>query len=188
MYGWHFLQKSGRLQFSPNTKVKPGQKLTITPPVKLCQRGYHASDSPIDALQWAPGPVICRVRLTGQIIHDTDKAVATERRVFWMADATMVLHEFACWCAENGLKKDGVTDKRCWEAIKVKRQWMKGEATDEELATAWNAVRVPRLPLPWNFAAWVTARVAVTWDAAWEAQNKKLEDMLLTLRNPASLN
>ena len=125
MYGWHFLKKDQKLQFPPHTLVTAGQQLTIDLPIELCSRGFHASKKPLDALKYAPGPVICRVSLSGKIVHDNDKSVATKRRVIWLADATMVLHEFACLCAEDALKVANVTDERCWRAIKVKRQWMK---------------------------------------------------------------
>ena len=47
-----------------------------------------------------------------------------------------MLHEFACRCAERALTSAKATDERSWTAIKVKRLWLKGEATDAELAAA----------------------------------------------------
>jgi hypothetical protein len=55
----------------------------------------------------------------------------------------MVLHEFACWCAERALKAEEKAgrkvDPRSWEALKVKRRWLRGEALDGELIAAVNA-------------------------------------------------
>ena len=51
------------------------------------------------------------------------------------------LHEFACRCAEGALRKAGVTDDRSWNAIRVKRLWIEGKATDTELAAARDAAR-----------------------------------------------
>jgi len=83
-----------------------------------------------------------------------------------MADATRVLHEFACWCAENALKQAKVTDECYWNAIKTKRAWLDGKATDMEL----DAAR----------AAWAAA-----WAAVRDAQNEELERRLMTLAPPA---
>jgi predicted hydrocarbon binding protein len=107
--------------------------------------------------------------------------------VIWWADATNVLHEFACLCAEDALKAAKVKDPRCWNAISVKLRWIKGEATNEELDAAREAARA---------AAWAAAREAAreaaraaageaareaARAAAREAQNIRLESMLRSL-------
>ena len=70
-----------------------------------------------------------------------------------------ILHEFACWCAEDALSHVENADERSWNAIKVKRAWLRGEASDAELAAAWSAAEA---------AAWSAARAAA-WSAAWSA-------------------
>ena len=119
----------------------------------------------MDALKYAPGPVICRVELGGRIVHEghyrrpCDKCVASERTVIAMTDATSILHEFACWAAERALNRIDNPDPRSVEAIQAKRKWMRGEITDAELAAAWAAA--------WDAAgdaAWTAA-----WTAAWAA-------------------
>ena len=67
------------------------------------------------------------------------------------------LYEFALLCAEHALTIAKVTDERCWNVIKVKRAWMHGEASDDELDTAWAAARD---------AEWVVARVLAR-DVEW---------------------
>lgn len=51
-----------------------------------------------------------------------------------------ILHTFACDIAEMMLllEREGSrkTDIRSWEAIRIKRLWIKGEATDKELQAA----------------------------------------------------
>jgi hypothetical protein len=166
---WHFLPADKRLRFGDRKLVKVGKTLRHDGPLKLCDSGFHASHRAINALQHAPGPIICRVTLGGEIIEDTDKVVAQERTVLWIADATNTLHEFACRCAEDALRTAKVDDVRCWGAIETKRRWLKGEALDAELAAARDTARA-------------VAR-AVAWDAARDAQNRQLTDMLLAL-NP----
>ena len=60
--------------------------------------------------------------------------------VLWEAliDAP-ILHEFACRCAERALSRVENPDPRSLRAIEIKRAWLRGEATDEELAAAWDA-------------------------------------------------
>ena len=143
MIGWHFCKNDRRLGFGDGRHICKGRTLKVKPPIELCKRGLHASKQIIDALSFSQGNIICRVKLSGQILYDTDKAVATERTVLAMASATKVLHEFACCCAERALKKAKVKDERCWNAIKTKRLWLKGKATNKELAAAgaaaWDA-------------------------------------------------
>ena len=93
------------------------------------------------------------------------------------------LHEFACRCAEEALREAGVTDDRSWNAIRVKRLWIEGKATDTELVAAWAAAWAAA-----RVAAWDAARVAAwvaAWDAArvaaWAATQSKHIKMLIAL-------
>lgn len=217
LLAWHFLAGTHCTGYDENIEVLPGQTLKIKPPIELCSRGYHASVRPIDALQFAPGAIICRVKLHGTVIEDTDKAVATRRTCLWMADATRTLHEFAIWAAEQALdliRKSGQTvDPRSEMALQVKRLWLDGKATDQELDAAWDAARTAARTAAWDSArdaawdaawdsardsawaaAWAAARDsaraaarAAAWDAAraaaWTDQNEKLEAMLLALEH-----
>jgi hypothetical protein len=195
LLAWHFLNDKGTLRDGV-TNVEAGQTLRVTGKIVLCERGLHASIKPLDALQYAPGAIICRVEMGGTIVHGDDKLVASERTVLWMVDATNMLHEFACRCAEGALtllrKKGYVIDPRSWAAIEAKRKWLKGAITGQELAAAWAAA---------GDAAWAAAgdaaRAAVevaAWDAVWDdsedaardaaraAQNNMLEQMLFELQ------
>lgn len=136
MLAWHFLQNNKQLRWGTKRKVRVGQTITAEGTLKMCQNGMHASKRIIDALQYAPGAILCRVDLTGELQHENDKSVGCKRKVLWMIDATKVLHEFACRCAERALQRAKVNDKRCHEAIRIKRLWLTGDATEEELTTA----------------------------------------------------
>lgn len=177
---WHFLPADRRLRWGSRELVEVGSVTRMTWPYRneddkedyhgpaTCSAGLHASRRAIDALQYAPGPICCRVRLSGRIVEDTDKAAADERHVLAMADVTKILHEFACRCAESALKATKVEDPRAWKAIEVKRAWLRGEAFDRDLDAASSAARA-------------TARAAArdaAWDAARDAQNQMLESML----------
>ena len=64
-----------------------------------------------------------------------------------------MLHACACRCAEDALSRIDNPDPRSINAIVVKRRWIAGEATDEELAAA-------------EADAWTAAQ-----DASWAAQD-----------------
>ena len=96
------------------------------------------------------------LRLPDDEVTPADKLWAVLREEF-IDDCT--LHEFACICAERALTLAGVTDERCWNAIKAKRAWLRGEISDDELAAA----RAAAWAAAWS-AAWAAA-----WAAAWSA-------------------
>lgn len=177
--GWHFLLADGKCRYGDGCKPVKGRWLRIPDGISpvMCLTGFHASLRAIDALGYAPGPVVEWVELRGEIKTDTDKAVARERKCLAKADATSVLHEFACWCAEQALladrKRGREPDKRSWAAVRTKRRWLAGKATDMDLAAAWDAA-----------GAAAGAAEAAAWaagDAAWDAQNCKLTAMLRNL-------
>ena len=178
--GWHFLPEDKRLRWGTKEKIHKGKVSRITGDLSLCNHGLHASKRAIDALAYAPGPIVCKVELRGEILEGNDKACATERKVLAIADATKTLHEFACWCAEGALKAERKAgrepDKRSWNAIKVKRAWLKGKASNSELSAAWDAAR-DAAGAAAGYAAGAAAGYAAG-DAARAAQSRKLTKML----------
>ena len=158
---WHWA-KALRTQYS-NEPIVAGQTLTATGPLSLCNNGMHASLCPLDALQYAPGAMLCRVELSGDVLTGNDKLCARSRKVLWIANADHMLHEFACLCAERALKRAKVEDARSWRAIEVKRLWLAGKATDAELAAASAAASAAA------YAAASAAASAAAYAAAWDA-------------------
>ena len=211
---WHFLPDDGKTRDfdgqRKRRKIKAGTVMAWPKPkpLKMCDSGLHASENILDALGYAPGSICCRVECSGEMLKQDDKLVCRRRKVLWMVDATETLHLFACWCAERALRRERKAgrepDKRSWEAIRVKRRWLKGKATDEELSTARataardaaaNAARDAARDAAWG-AAWDTARDAArdaAANAAWaaanaerEAQEKKLVAMVESARKEVS--
>lgn len=84
-------------------------------------------------------------------VSKVDKLWSVLREEFIPAS---ILHEFACVCAEYAMSLIENPDPRSMKAIEVKRAWMRGEATDKELAAAWNDARL-------------AARVWAAGDDAW---------------------
>ena len=140
-YGWHFLAEDRRLRYGAREVVEAGRTYTAEGPLSLCGNGMHASKRALDALGYAPGPWVCWVELRGERLDETDKSCARERPVLWMADATTVLHQFAVTVATDVLHLvEAVTgeaiDARCWQALAVKERWLRGQASDAELAAS----------------------------------------------------
>jgi len=171
---WHFLPSDRRLMYEPHTFVYPGVTLKTEQPPVLCECGFHASRRLIDALYYAPGPMLCRVKIGGKIIEDYDKLVGTERTVLWMANADEMLFQFAQFQALS------IIDK--WDAPEVVKQFLK---TGNPLlrSAAWSAASSAIESTAWS-AAWNAARSAArsaaritawsaadsaAWSAAWSA-------------------
>jgi hypothetical protein len=140
------------------------------PEVVMCETGLHASRRVIDALQYAPGPTVCRVtcrRIVDE--YKNDKLVCWERRIDWrIENADDLLRAFA--------RKAALSVIHLWDAPAIVRQYL--ETGDESIraaawAAAWDAARD---------AAWDAARDAA-WDAARAAKltefNTLLEQMLI---------
>ena len=193
--------------FTKGMVLRDGQPLVIgktyihTGKIKMCESGYHASKRITNALRYAPGAQLSRVRVWGDIQEDGDKLVARNRKVLWTIDATRILHLFACDVAEEALKRIENPDPRSFAAIETKRRWLNGKATDEELSAAWSAAREAwrtalnaarsaalaaesatwRAALAAQSAAVSAARGAVwsgSWSMSWSAYEKKLVAMV----------
>jgi len=165
-YGWHFLPEDHRLRWGSHEVVEAGRTYRVEEgPLVLCENGMHASEHALDALSYAPGPVVCRVELLGERLDDADKSCARTRRVLWLADATTILHEFACTMATDALHfaeaRSAWVDPRARAAIETKRRWLRGEATDAALHASENAA--------WSAAGAAWNAAGAVWNAAWGA-------------------
>ena len=163
--GWHFVAADRLLDAhyqeeidEETRRVAPGYVYTeVGGEIKCCARGLHASRLAIDALEYAPGPIVCRVALWGAVDELSDKLAARHREVLWMADATRALRLYACWCVRETPIGDGrkvwdlLTDPRSRAAVETAERYARGKATSAERDAAWAAA--------WD-AAWAAARAA----------------------------
>ena len=97
---WHFAASTLR----DGSPLPPaGIELPEIVDLEPCARGYHGSVRPIDALTYAPGPMVAMVRLHGVLIglgNPPDKHCASRRiGLSPYVDASVALREFARWCA-----------------------------------------------------------------------------------------
>lgn len=72
-----------------------GDALVHEGPIAICRTGLHASEHPFDALRYACGPMLHRVRCEGIEGRETDKLVCRRRTIIATVDATHLLRRFA---------------------------------------------------------------------------------------------
>ena len=154
LLGWHFCTEDKRLGYDDGREIIEGETLRVEGKPVLCKHGLHASERIIDALKYAPGPILCRVELSDGIVHGDDKAVAHSRETLWMFNATNALRDFAATVAEQTLMAERAAgrepDPRSWAAVQFVRDLLAGKIKEEDQDAAWAA---------WS-AAWSAARAA----------------------------
>ena len=144
---WHFVNDTLR---DGQPVPADGETLVHDGELRLCLSGLHASEDILDALEYAPGHTICRVRCGGKIKKSIDKLVCSERTILWRVDGSDLLLEFARWSALQVV--------HLWQPPDVVLRYLKtGDESIREAAgaAAWDAARA---------AAWDAARAAA-WDA-----------------------
>ncbi len=149
----------------------------------MCESGLHASERLIDALQYAPGPIICRVECGGEIERDTDKLICRERTILWrVEDGGTLLKEFARKCA--------LDVAHLWDMPAIVRQYLEtGDKTASAAArdAASAAARAAASATAWATASAAARDAARAWDAARDAAWAKQNDMLTALVEAAAL-
>ena len=144
---WHFLANDRRFGHDDGNIAAPGYVYSVEGPIKLCEWGLHASERAIDALQYAPGNMIGRVVLSGEIIRGDDKLVATHREYLWIADAEETLRSFARWSALQVI--------HLWNAPDIVRRYL--ESGDKSLRLVANSAAYSAANSAANSAAYSAA-------------------------------
>ena len=70
--GWWFAPQNNKLGYEDNRNIKIGRTHKVRGKIVPCVNGLHLSKRVIDALKYAPGPVIYRVKGSGQIVPHGD--------------------------------------------------------------------------------------------------------------------
>lgn len=125
--GWYFARESKKLNYGDNRLIEIGKTHRVRGELELCSHGLHASERAIDALGFAPGPIVYRVQLHGTILRSDDKACATARTyIAGGIDATETLRGFSRWCA--------LEVAHLWDMPPIVRQYL--ETGDETIRDA----------------------------------------------------
>ena len=157
IYGWHFLYEGHKLR-DGTTTPKNGKWLEVQNPV-ICERGLHGSLTPYDALQYAPGPILCLCEFSEPAEQHDNKFVSSRRRIIARMDTTEMLRYYA--------RMKALSVVHLWDAPEVVLDYlMTGDKSIRlvALSEAWSAAR----SATWSAAeaaAWSAARSAA-WSAA----------------------
>ena len=194
MLGWWFANNRGVLPHGDGRTVVVGATLTVRGVIVPCANGLHAAAHVFDALSYAPGSTLYRVRLGGVIRahgQPVDKYAASKRTYLGRINAEVLLRQFARACALRAVE-------RHWPGVpqvvvdylrtgdESKRAAAKDAARDAAWAAAWAAARD---------AAWAAASAAASaaardaasaaardaardaaWAAAWDAASAAARD------------
>ena len=151
MLAWHFIHNDGtvRRYYDGRGQMQPHGGIAVTPgqTLRVCgligrgsvaadptfARGLFGSVTPAEALFHAPGLVVCRVRLSGQMIRHEHYAQAEMRTCLWRADATRAVWEWGTWCAARAIlcaQREGHgVEWQSEAAVKARFRWLRGQAT-----------------------------------------------------------
>jgi hypothetical protein len=131
---WHFV---GDTLGDGRPVPADGEWLVHDGPVVMCESGLLASVDVWDALQYAPGPVLCRVEMDGVVLEGADKIVASRRRIVERVDLTDDLRGFAC--------DEALRVAHLWDMPDVVRDYLTTrddslrEAARDAARAAWSA-------------------------------------------------
>lgn len=134
---WYFSEESRKLRYGDGREIAIGVEHTVKGYPEPCEHGLHGSESILDALEYAPGPILWSVELSGRIKRGDGKIAATRRRyVSGGIDVSDTLRRFACD-----------------QALSVSPPWDMPNAVSEYLETIDESKRS---------AAWYDARYAAS--------------------------
>ena len=189
---WHFTGDTLRVG-RPIPSI--GEWLVYDGDVRICKSGLHASERLIDALQLAPGSILHRVTVRGEIERQDDKLVGRERRIEWSINAEPTLRAFT--------RRVALDVAHLWDTPAIVREYLetgqeairsaaeaaardavmdaagaaaRDAARDAACAAAACAARGAVMDAAWA-AAWAAASAA-----AWDKYNAWLTEMVEAAR------
>ncbi len=171
---WHFTGDKLR-DGSPIPPI--GHTLVHAGKIEMCVSGYHWSRTPFQALNYAPGPLLHKVRVGGTIMEkDGDKGVSSERTILATIDATQLTRRFA---ADQALSvahlwpMPDVVREYLVDLDEAKRSAARSAAWSAAMSASWSAAGSAA-----GSAAWSAARSAAesaARSAAWSAAGNAAE-------------
>ena len=172
--GWWFAKEDKRLANGDGRRIKVGKTHKIKGEIIPCRHGLHLSPKILDALRYAPGPILYKVQGSGTIIphgNPIDKYACSERTYLAGGiDISEMLYKFARMCALDVI--------HLWDAPDVVISFLKTgkeELQDAAIAAQDAAIAAQDVAI----AAWYAGSAAqdagsaarYTADAAWDAAN-----------------
>jgi len=151
--GYHFSREDGRLRFPDGRVIRLGEKHTV-PSIRRYRSGLYASKRLIDALGYAPGPILHRVKLSGKILHWDSESAAEERTYLKRYDLNELLRTFA--------RRQALINSN-----KIKMYCGNYDLIAEWLATGDRSLMEAAWSIAWSTAMILRERDDATAEAAW---------------------
>ena len=143
MKAWHFAKSDNKLNFKDGREIIVGETHSVDTTrqtIKCCSWGLHGSTRIIDALSYAPSPIIYRVDITGDIDKEHDKIAGSNREYLWGFDATDLLRRFSRICALDVIHLWDAPDIVI-EYLKTGNEDIRAAARDAAQDASWDAAR-----------------------------------------------
>lgn len=180
--GWHFLPADGCMRYGDGRKVVARRWYRCEGAVVACENGMHHSERILDALRYAPGPVLCRTELRGELAphgNPVDKLAGRERKVLWKLTAAQG-EQLLRYCA----RKWALDVVHLWAATDVVLEYLLTGRDDLRESARESAARESAsVSAVWESASvsavWASAMVSAVWASAMESQNDDLERFAL---------
>ena len=157
-----------------------GEWLIHTEEIVHCVSGLHASPTPFDALNYAPGCLLHEVELSGIIIphgNPVNKLVAEKRKITATINASELCLHFACDCALDVI--------HLWEAPEIVFTFLK--TRDKKTAATIYAATYSAAAAIYGaaaaYAATIYATIYAAANAAAYAHKTKKTDKIIEYKN-----
>ena len=165
---WHF---TGDTLRDGSSIPAIGETLIYKGRIELCERGYHWSLKPHQALRYAPGHLLHMVRYGGKVLTGDDKGVSSERTILATVAAEPLLRRFA---ADQALSV-----AHLWDMPEIVREYLTtldGSKQAAARAAAWaDAAAAARAAAVYAAGDWADAAVARAAEDAAEAAARAAE-------------
>jgi len=164
---WHFAKDDNKLNYGDGREIVIGETHSVEGTPSLCEWGLHGSTRIRDALRYAPGSMVYRVEIWGNVDSGDDKICGTHRRYLWGFNASDVLYEASRRFALANIEKiKPFTDQKQYDLI---IKWL--HTGEEEIrSAAQSAADSAARSSSWS-ALWSAARSAARSAAQSAAQS-----------------
>lgn len=133
--------------------------------IKICDEGFHCSQTPLQALGYVKGEILAQVEVRGESIVESDKECWSEMRIVkawhWTKEDSVSLAIYAAEQVIDIYEKKYPNDGRPRKAIEAAKKWLKNPTADA--ADAANAA---------DAAAYAANAAAYAADAAARARKE----------------
>jgi hypothetical protein len=111
--------------------------------IDICSKGFHCSNTILDALSYVKGSILAEVEVKGKSIKQKDKSVHEDmclKKVwYWRKEDSVALSIYAAELVIKNFEKKYPDDKRPREAIQAAKKWLKNPTEENASVSASSA-------------------------------------------------